>query len=145
MNDMIIGVDLAKSIFRIHGALIATGEIQFKKKLTREQFRVSMSKLASSDVIFAACGSANYWAGQMEAMGHQAKLIARQFFRPFVKHHKKNDAADADAIIIAARQPEMRFVTPKTVDQQARAALFRGRERLIRQRTEDVNALRAIL
>ena len=62
-----------------------------------------------------------------------------------MKRHKKNDAADADAIIVAARQPEMRFVTPKTVDQQARAALFRGRERSIRQRTEDVNALRAIL
>lgn len=124
---------------------MATGEIQFRKKLTREQFRMFMSKLAPSVVIFEACGSANYWAGQMEAMGHQAKLIAPQFVRPFVKRHKKNDAADADAIIVAARQPEMRFVMPKTVDQQARAALFRGRERLIRQRTEDVNALRAIL
>ncbi|MGO4909266.1 hypothetical protein ACEN2J_13155 [Pseudorhodobacter sp. W20_MBD10_FR17] len=62
-----------------------------------------MPKLAPSVVIFKACGSANYWAGQMEAMGHQAKLIALQFVRPFVKRHKKNDAADADAIIIAAR------------------------------------------
>ena len=145
MNDMIIGVDLAKSVFQVHCALMATGEVQFRKKLTRIQFRVFMSKLAPSLVIFEACGSANYWAGQMEAMGHQAKLIAPQFVRPFVKRHKKNDAADADAIIIAARQPEMRFVTPKTVDQQARATLFRGRERLVRQRTEVVNALRAIL
>ena len=64
---------------------MAAGEIQFKKKLTREQFRVSLSKLAPSEVIFEACGSANYWAGQMEAMGHQAKLIAPQFVRPFVK------------------------------------------------------------
>jgi transposase len=79
----------------------------------------------------------------MEAMGHQAKLIAPQFVRPFVKRHKKNDAANADAIIIAARQPKMRFVTPETADQQARPALFRGRERFIRQRKEDVNALRA--
>jgi transposase len=58
---------------------------------------------------------------------------------------QKNDAADAEAIVIATRQPEMRFVTPKTVEQQARAALFRGRERLVGQRTEDVNALRAVL
>jgi len=145
MKDMIIGVDLAKSIFQVHGALMATGEVQFRKKLTREQFRVFMSKLPPSLVIFEACGSANYWAGQMDALGHQAKLIAPQYVRPFVKRHKKNDAADADAIIVAARQPEMRFVTAKTVDQQARAALFRGRERLVRQRTEDVNALRAIL
>jgi transposase len=145
MDDMMIGVDLAKSIFQVHGALMTTGEVQFRKKLTREQFRMFMSNLAPSVVIFEACGSANYWAGQMEAMGHQAKLIAPQFVRPFVKRHKKNDAADANAIIVAARQPGMRFVMPKTVGQQARAALFRGRERLIRQRTEDVNALRAIL
>jgi len=68
MNDTIIGVDLAKSIFQVHGALMATGEIQFKRKLTREQFRVFMPKLAPSVVIFEACGSANYRAGQMEAM-----------------------------------------------------------------------------
>ncbi|WP_312866597.1 transposase [Rhizobium sp. BK512] len=64
--------------------------------------------------------------------------------RPFVKR-QKNDAADAEAIVIAARQPEMRFVEPKTPDQQARAVLFRARERIVHQRTELVNALRAML
>lgn len=80
----------------------------------------------------------------MEALGHETKLIAPQYVRPFVKR-QKNDANDAEAIVIAARQPEMRFVVPKSEDQQARAALFRGRERLVRQRTEDVNALRSLL
>jgi transposase len=80
----------------------------------------------------------------MEALGHEVKLIAPQYVRPFVKR-QKNDAADAEAIVIAARQPEMRFVAPKTADQQAKAVLFRGRERLVHQRTELVNALRAIL
>lgn len=80
----------------------------------------------------------------MEALGREVKLIAPQYARPFVKR-QKNDAADAEAIVIAARQHEMRFVEPKTVEQQARAAVFRGRERLDRQRTADVSALRALL
>ena len=80
----------------------------------------------------------------MEVLGHEVKLIAPQYVSPFVKR-QKNDAADAEAIVIAARQPEMRFVEPKTVEQQSRAAVFRGRERLVHQRTADVNALRALL
>jgi len=143
MKDTIIGVDLAKRVFQVHGAL-ATGEVQFRKKLTREQFRVFMAKQAPSLVIFEACGSASYWAREMEALGHEAKLIAPQYVRPFVKR-QKNDAADAEAIVIAARQPEMRFVAPKTAEQQAKGVLFRGRERLVHQRTELVNALRAVL
>ncbi|AHD03692.1 hypothetical protein METH_22950 (plasmid) [Leisingera methylohalidivorans DSM 14336] len=93
-------------------------------------------------VIFEACGGAHFWAREMEALGHGSKLIAPQYVRPFVKR-QKNDAADAEAIVIAARQPEMRFVAVKTAEQQSRAAVFRGRERLVHQRTEDVNALRA--
>lgn len=143
MKDMMIGVDLAKRVFQVHGAL-SNGQVQFRKKLTRGQFRVFMEKQAPSAVIFEACGSASYWAREMESLGHAVKLIAPQYVRPFVKR-QKNDAADAEAIVIAARQPEMRFVTPKTVAQQARAAIFRGRDRLVRQRTEDVNALRAVL
>lgn len=134
---------MAKRVLQVHGAL-ATGEVQFRKKLSREQFRVFMSKQAPSLLVFEACGSASHWAREMEALGHEVKLIAPQYVRPFVKR-QKNDAADAEAIVIAARQPEMRFVAPKSVEQQARAALFRGRERLVRQRTEDVNALRAVL
>ena len=80
----------------------------------------------------------------MTALGHEAKLIAPQYVRPFVKRHK-NDHADAEAIVIAARQPEMRFVELKAAEQQARAVLFRSRERLVHQRTELVNALRAVL
>lgn len=82
----------------------------------------------------------------MEALGHEVKLIAQQYVRPFVKRQKqKNDAADAEAIVIAARQAEMRFVEPKTLEQQSRAAVFRGRERLVHQPTADINALRALL
>lgn len=143
MSDTIIGVDLAKRVFQVHGAAIA-GDVRFRKKLSREQFRRFMADQDSCLVVFEACGSANYWAREMEKLGHEVKLIAPQYVRPFVKR-QKNDAADAEAIVIAARQPEMRFVEPKTEDQQAKAVMFRGRERLVHQRTELVNALRAVL
>ena len=143
MKNMMIGVDLAKNVFQVHGAL-RTGEVQFRKKLTRKQFPAFMAQQKPGMVIFEACGSAHFWAREVEAYGHQVKLIAPQYVRPFVKR-QKNDAADAEAIVIAARQPEMRFVDPKTVEQQSCAAVFRGRERLVHQRTADVNALRALL
>jgi len=143
MKDMMIGVDLAKNVFQVHGAL-RTGEVQFRKKLTRKQFHAFLARQDPCLVIFEACGSAHYWAREIEALGHEVKLIAPQYARPFVKR-QKNDAADAEAIVIAARQPEMRFVQPKTIEQQSRAAVFRGRERLVHQRTADVNALQALL
>lgn len=80
----------------------------------------------------------------MEIIGHEVKLIAPQYVKPFVKR-QKNDAADAEAIVIAEQRPEMRFVEPKTEEQQARAVLFRARERLVHQRTELMNALRAVM
>jgi transposase len=120
------------------------GHVKFRKKLTREQFRRFMADQSACVVVFEACGSASYWAREMEKLGHEARLIAAQYVKPFVKR-QKNDAADAEAIVIAAQRPEMRFVSPKTEDQQARAVLFRSRERLVHQRTELVNALRAIL
>lgn len=91
-----------------------------------------------------ACGSAHYWAREMAKHGHEVKLIAPQYVRPFVKR-QKNDAADAEAIVIAAQRSEMRFITPKAEEQQAQALVFRARERLVRQRTELVNALRSAL
>lgn len=143
MKDTMIGVDLAKRVFQLHGAS-PTGQVKFRKKLTREQFRRFMSDHPACVVVFEACGSASYWAREMEKLGHEVRLIAAQYVRPFVKR-QKNDAADAEAIVIAAQRPEMRFVSPKSEGQQALAVLFRSRERLVHQRTELVNALRAVL
>jgi len=80
----------------------------------------------------------------MIKLGHEVRLIAPQYVKPFVKR-QKNDAADAEAIVIAAQRPEMRFVEPKSSEQQGKAVLFRNRERLVHQRTELVNAIRACL
>ncbi|MCQ9154932.1 IS110 family transposase [Acidomonas methanolica] len=136
-----IGVALAKTVFQIHTASL-TGELLFRKKVGPPQFLQFMASQPPALVVMEACGSAHYWARILMNAGHEVKLIAQQYVRPFVER-QKNDAADAEAIVIAARQPEMRFVVSKAEAQQARAVLFRGRERLVHQRTEFVNALRA--
>ena len=143
MKDTMIGVDLAKSVFQLHGASM-TGQMKFRKKLTRALLLRFMAEQPPAVVVMEACGSASYWARELIKLGHEVRLIAPQYVRPFVKR-QKNDAADAEAIVVAAQRPEMRFVEPKTEDQQARAALFRARERLVHQRTELVNALRGLL
>jgi transposase len=142
MKNTMIGVDLAKSVFQLHGASMM-GELRFRKKLSRAQFRKFMGDHPPAIVVMEASGSAHCWAREMIGLGHEVKLIAPQYVRPFVKR-QKNDAADAEAIVIAAQRPEMRFVEPKSEDQQAMAVLFRARERLVHQRTDLVNALRSI-
>lgn len=118
--------------------------MKFRKRVSRAQFVKLMASLPPAVVVFEACGSASYWAREMVRLGHEVKLIAPQYVKPFVKR-QKNDAADAEAIVVAAQRPEMRFALPKSQQQQSRAVLFRARERLVHQRTELVNALRAVL
>ena len=139
-KDTMIGVDLAKSVFQLHGASM-TGQPKFRKKLSRQGFGKFMAEQPPAVVVMEACGSAHHWAREMIRLGHEVKLIAPRYVKPFVKR-QKNDAADAEAIVIAAQRPEMRFVEPKSAEQQSRAILFRARERLVHQRTELVNALR---
>ncbi len=144
MEDVtIIGVDLAKSVFQVHGAA-ADGSAIFRKKLTRIQFAKFMADQPACIVAMEACGSAHYWGREMIKQGHTALLIAPIYVKPFVKR-QKNDVADAEAIAEAASRPNMRFVPIKSEEQQARAALFRTRELLVRQRTQAANALRSHL
>lgn len=143
MHDTVIGVDLAKRVFHLHVASL-TGQVKDRKKLTPEQFRRYMAEAPKCVVVFEACGSSHYWSREMLALGHEARIIPAQYVKPFVKRHK-NDKNDAEAIVVAAQRPEMRFATVKTEDQQARAVVFRTRERLVRQRTELMNALRSTL
>lgn len=142
-KSMMIGVDLAKSVFQVHGASM-NGTVMFRKKLGRSQFLKFMKDQDPALVVMEACGSASFWARELSRLGHDVKLISPRYVKPFVKR-QKNDAADAEAIVEAAQRPGMRFVEPKSEDQQARAMLFRVRERLVCQRTELVNALRSYL
>jgi len=139
----IIGVDLAKNVFQLHGAA-SDGSVVFRKKLSRPQFARFMADHPACEVAMEACPSAHHWARELTGHGHRVRLIAPHYVKPFLKR-QKNDAADAEAIAEAATRPTMRFVEPKTVEQQARAVAFRAREQLVKQRTEAINALRAYL
>jgi transposase len=139
----IIGVDLAKNVFQLHGAA-ADGSVMFRKKLSRPQFQRFMAEHPQCLVVMEACGGAHHWARELVRVGHAVKLIAPRYVKPFIKR-QKNDAADAEAIVEAALRPTMRYVEPKTSDQQSRSILFRTREQFVKQRTEAVNALRSHL
>ncbi len=139
----IIGVDLAKNVFQVHGAA-ADGTVLFRKKLTRPQFHHFMAEQPVCLVAMEACGGAHYWAREMRRIGHDVRLIAPRYVKPFIKR-QKNDAADAEAIVEAALRPTMRFVEPKSEEQQARSTAFRTREQFLKQRTDCVNSLRSHL
>jgi transposase len=138
-----VGLDLAKQVFQAHGA-DASGEVVFRKKLRRDQVLAFFTKQACCIVAMEACASAHYWAREIGALGHDVRLIAPAYVKPFVKR-QKNDAADAEAICEAAQRPTMRFVAPKSAEAQGAAVIFRTRDLLVRQRTQLINALRGHL
>ena len=139
----IVGVDLAKRVFQLHGAA-ADGSVVFRKKLSRTQLLAFLAKLPACTVAMEACATSHYWGREIEKLGHAVRLIPPIYVKPFVKR-QKNDAADAEAIAEAASRPTMRFVALKTEEQQSRAMIFRARDLLVRQRTQLINALRGHL
>ena len=139
----IIGVDLAKHVFQVHGAR-ADGSVAFRKKLSRDRFLSFLDAQLRCVVAMEACGTAHGWGREIEKLGHEVRLLPPIYVKPYVKRHK-NDAADAEAIAEAASRPTMRFVAVKTEAQQARAMAFRTRDLLVRQRTQLINALRGHL
>ena len=136
----IIGIDLAKRSFQVHGAR-PDGSVAFRKKLSRAQVLDFVASQPRCVVAMEACASAHHWGRAFEDLGHEVKLIPPVYVKPFVKR-QKNDGADAEAICEAASRPTMRFVAVKTREQQARGMLFRTRDLLVRQRTQAINALR---
>ncbi len=139
----IIGIDLAKRVFQLHGARV-DGSVVFRKKLSRGQLLVFFAQQPNCVVAMEACATAHGWGRELEKLGHSVRLIPPVYVKPFVKR-QKNDAADAEAIVEAALRPTMRFVAVKTEDQQARAMLFRTRQMFVGQRTQMINALRGHL
>jgi transposase len=138
-----VGLDLAKHVFQVHG-VDATGAVVLRKQLRRGQVLAFFSSLPRCLVGIEACATAHYWARELAALGHEVRLMPAQYVKAYVKRNK-TDAADAAAICEAVLRPTMRFVPMKTAEQQAALLLHRGRERLVRQRTMLVNALRAHL
>ena len=135
-----IGLDLAKTVFQVHGA-DRDGRSVVRKKLRRGQVLGFFAELPSCLIGLEACASAHYWARELQALGHEVRLIPPQYVKPFVKTNK-NDAADAEAICEALVRPTMRFAAVKSAEQQSVLILHRARELLVRQRTMLINALR---
>jgi transposase len=143
MSVHIIGIDIAKRVFQLHGASVE-GSVLFRKKINRAQLLDFLSRQPSCIVAMEACATSHYWGREIAKLGHTTLLIPPVYVKPFVKR-QKNDATDAEAISEAASRPNMRFVAVKTVDQQSDAMIFRTRELIVTQRTQLINALRGHL
>lgn len=138
-----IGLDLAKSVFQIHG-VNDLGEVVMRKRLRRGQVLAFFADLPPCLVGMEACATAHYWGRELRALGHEVRLMPPQYVKAYVKRNK-NDAADAEAICEAVRRPSMRFVPVKSAAQQSALLMHRGRDLLVRQRTMLANALRGHL
>ena len=110
----------------------------------RDQVLTFMANLPKCLVGMEACGGANYWAREISKLGHEVKLMAPQFVKPYVKTNK-NDQADSEAICEAVSRPNMRFVPIKSIEQQDVLSIHRVRQRLVRNRTALTNEIRGLL
>ena len=142
-ESALIGIDLGKHTFHLHGQDKSGREV-FRKKCSRAQMMQFFARSPSCVVAMEACAGSHYVARQLAAMGHAAKLISPQFVKPFVKGNK-NDFVDAEAICEAASRPSMRFVQPRTESQQAMRALHRVRESLVQDKVKTTNQMHAFL
>ena len=136
-----IGLDIAKSVFQVHGT-DAAGAVVVRRKLSRGRVLAFFEALPRCLIGMEACNTSHYWARELIALGHDVRLMPAQYVKPYVKRGK-NDAADAEAICEAVTRPTMRFVAIKTPDQQSVMMLHRVRLMLNRQRTQLSNAMRA--
>jgi len=139
----IIGLDLAKRVFQVHG-IDGQERVTVEKRLTRSEMLPWFTKLKPCLIGMEACATAHYWAQEFSKLGHQVRLIPPAYVKPYVRR-QKNDRADAAAICEAVSRPHMRFATIKTIDQQGVQMLHRSRQLLVRQRIQLTNALRSHL
>jgi transposase len=138
-----IGLDVAKSVFQVHG-VDADGQVVIRRKLKRRYLLAFFEKLPACLVGIEACATSHHWSRQLQALGHRVRLMPPAYVKPYVKR-QKNDAADAEAICEAVTRANMRFVETKTVEQQSCLMLHRTRHLFIREQTAVINVIRAHL
>lgn len=143
MKVTTLGIDIAKSVFALHG-VDDRGRTVLQKTVTRTRLLETIATLSPCTIGMEACGGAHHWAREFEKMGHTVKLMHARYVKPYVKTHK-NDGRDAEAICEAVGRPNMRFVPVKTVAQQELSALLSMRALLVKQRTALVNHIRGLL
>jgi len=138
-----IGLDIAKSVFQVHG-VDAAGEVVIRRQLKRRSVLAFFQKLPPCLVGIEACASSHHWSRELQALGHTVRLMPPAHVKPYVKR-QKNDAADAEAICEAVTRANMRFVPTKTLEQQSCLMLHRTRHLFIRQQSAVINSIRAHL
>src|SRR5471032_2213573 len=138
-----IGLDIAKSVFQVHG-VAADGQVIIRRQLKRRYVLAFFQKLSSCLIGIEACASSHHWSRELKALGHSVRLMPPAYVKPYVKR-QKNDAADAEAICEAVTRANMRFVPTKTPEQQSCLMLHRTRHLFIRQQTSVINVIRAHL
>jgi transposase len=136
-----IGLDIAKSVFQVHG-IDAEGKVMIRRQLKRRYVLAFFQKLPPCLVGIEACATSHYWSRELRRLGHTLRLMPPAYVKPYVKR-QKNDAADAEAICEAVTRANMRFVETKTPEQQSCLMLHRTRQLFIRQQTSVINAIRA--
>jgi transposase len=138
-----IGLDIAKSVFQVHG-VDAAGQVVIRRQVKRRYVLAFFQKLPPCLVGVEACASSHHWSRELTALGHTVRLMPPAYVKPYVKR-QKNDASDAEAICEAVTRANMRFVPAKTSEQQSGLVLHRTRHLFIRQQTSVINAIRAHL
>jgi transposase len=138
-----IGLDIAKSVFQVHG-VDAEGNVILRRQLKRRYVLAFFQKVPPCLVGIEACASSHHWSRELKTLGHTVRLMPPAYVKPYVKR-QKNDTADAEAICEAVTRANMRFVATKTPEQQSGLMLHRTRHLFIRQQTAVINAIRAHL
>lgn len=141
MNTIMIGLDLAKNVFQVHG-IDTSGRVTVRRTLRRSQMKQFFADLEPCVVGLEACGGAHYWGRVLQGLGHEVRMMPAHYVKPYVKRNK-TDGRDAEGSCEAMSRPTMRFVSVKSEEAQATLALHRTRALLVRQRTMSANALRA--
>ena len=143
MKVTTVGIDLSKSVFQVHG-VDERGSTIVRKQLRRNQVLAFFARQERCLIGMEACAGAHYWARELGALGHEVRLMAPQFVKPYVKANK-TDAADAEAICEAVTRPSMRFVPIKSAEQQTVLSLHRARSGFVKARTALANQIRGLL
>ena len=138
-----LGIDLGKNTFHLVGQ-DERGAIVLRIKLSRTQLTQRLANIPPCLIGMEACAGAHHIGRQLQALGHDVRLIPAQYVKPFLKGHK-NDYRDAEAIAEAVQRPTMSFVAIKTPEQMDLLALHRVRSRLVGQRTGVTNQIRGLL
>jgi len=142
MQCTTIGIDIAKSVFQLSVAN-QSGKIIERNRLTRGQFERYLYKQSQSKLVMEACGTAHHWAHTAADAGHEVVLLHPGYVKPYVRRNK-TDSADADALVQASRDPELKPVPAKSIDQQAMQSVHRVRQQMIHTRKQRINLARSL-